>query len=105
MPMIMPPMMLMNTTSRPAMASPRTNFEAPSIAPKKALSSSSCLRRRRPSFSSLTPAARQIGIDRHLFAGHGVEVEARGDLRDAARSLGNDHKIHDHEHREYDDAD
>ena len=62
MPMIMPPITLMNTTSRPAIASPRTNFEAPSIAPKKALSSSSCLRRVRASCSSIRPAERSASI-------------------------------------------
>ena len=62
MPMIIPPMILMNTTSRPAIASPRTNFEAPSIAPKKALSSSRCLRRARASFSLMSPAERSASI-------------------------------------------
>ena len=27
----------------------------------------------------------QIGVDRHLLAGHGVQGEARADFRDAAR--------------------
>ena len=44
------------------MASPRTNFEAPSIAPKKALSSSSALRRARASFSLIRPAERSASI-------------------------------------------
>ena len=44
------------------MASPRTNFEAPSIAPKKALSSSSALRRVRASFSLIRPADRSASI-------------------------------------------
>jgi hypothetical protein len=46
-PMIMPPITLMKVISRPATASPRTNLEAPSIAPKKELSVSSSLRRLR----------------------------------------------------------
>ena len=50
-------------------------------------------------------AGREIGIDRHLLAGHGVKVEARGDFRDAARALGDDHEVHDHQDREHDDAD
>jgi hypothetical protein len=62
MPMIMPPMMLMNTTRRPAIASPRTNLEAPSIAPKKPLSSSSSVRRLRAVFSSISPADRSASI-------------------------------------------
>src|ERR1041384_7194735 len=93
MPMIMPPITLMNTTSRPAIASPRTNFEAPSMAPKKALSSSRCLRRAR--FRFVERAGRKVGIDRHLLARHGVEVEARGDFGDAAGALGDDDEIHD----------
>ena len=62
MPMIMPPMTLIMTTRRPAMASPRTNFDAPSMAPKKPDSSSSALRRRRASFSSTSPAERSASI-------------------------------------------
>ena len=37
-PIMIPPMMLMKTISKPAIASPRTNFAAPSIAPKNVLS-------------------------------------------------------------------
>src|SRR5579885_272416 len=62
MPMIMPPITLIITTSRPAMASPRTNFEAPSMAPKKPDSSSRFLRRRRASFSSIKPALRSASM-------------------------------------------
>ena len=62
MPMIMPPITLMNTISTPAIASPRTNFEAPSIAPKKPLSSSSSLRRSLAVFSSISPAERSASI-------------------------------------------
>ena len=40
------------------MASPRTNLEAPSIEPKKLASSDTSARRRRASFSSITPALR-----------------------------------------------
>ena len=47
----------------------------------------------------------EIGVDRHLLARHGVQVEARRDFGDAARALGDDHEIHDHEDREHDDAD
>ena len=86
------------------MASPRTNLEAPSMAPKKPPSSSSFWRRRRASFSSMS-AGRQLGVDRHLLAGHGVEVKARGHFGDAAGALGDDDEIHDHQDREHDDAD
>ena len=86
------------------MASPRTNFEAPSMAPKKPLSSSSALRR---SLARLLvdQAGGEVGVDRHLLAGHGVEVEARRDFGDAARALGDDDEVHDHQDREHDDAD
>jgi hypothetical protein len=60
--MMMPPKMLMAVMIRPAMASPRTNFEAPSMAPKKELSSSSS-RRRCASLSSIMPADRSASID------------------------------------------
>ena len=61
-PMTMPPKMLTAVMMRPAMASPRTNLEAPSMAPKKALSSSSSRRRRVASFSSIRPALRSASI-------------------------------------------
>ena len=48
---------------------------------------------------------REIGVDRHLLARHGVEVEARRDFGDAAGALGDDHEVHDHQDREHDDAD
>ena len=47
----------------------------------------------------------EIGVDRHLLARHGVEVEARRDLGDAPRALGDDDEIHDHENREDDNSD
>src|SRR5690606_30722209 len=47
----------------------------------------------------------EIGVDRHLLAGHGVEVEARRDFGDAARTLGDDDEVHDHQDGEDDDAD
>ncbi len=50
-------------------------------------------------------AGGQIGVDRHLLAGHGIEVEARRDFGDAAGALGDDHEVHDDEDREHDDAD
>ena len=55
MPMIMPPKMLTAVMMRPAIASPRTNFEAPSMEPKNELSSSSSLRRAWACFSSMRP--------------------------------------------------
>ena len=50
-------------------------------------------------------AGRHFGVDRHLLARHRVEVEAGGDFRDAARTFGDDHEVHDDQDREHDDAD
>ena len=47
----------------------------------------------------------EIGVDRHLLAGQGIEGEARADFGDAARALGDDDHVDDHQHREHDDAD
>src|SRR5579875_3664285 len=47
----------------------------------------------------------EIGIDRHLLAGHSVECKARGDLGDAPGAFGDDHEIDDDQDREYGDAD
>src|SRR3954469_25309424 len=60
--MMIPPKMLIAVMIRPATASPRTNFEAPSMAPKNALSSSSSRRRRWASLSSIRPADRSASI-------------------------------------------
>ena len=74
------------------------------MAPKKELSSSRSLRRCLASVL-VDQAGGQIGVDRHLLAGHGVEVEARRDFGDAAGALGDDDEVHDDEDREHDDAD
>ncbi len=60
--MTMPPMTLISVISKPAMASPRTNLEAPSMAPKKDDSSSSFSRRRLASVSSIMPAEMSASI-------------------------------------------
>ncbi len=54
--------MLMPVISRPAIASPRTNFEAPSMEPKKELSCSSSRRRSWACLSSIMPADRSASI-------------------------------------------
>ena len=46
----------------------------------------------------------EICIDRHLFAGHGVEGKARADFRNAASALSHHHKIDDHQNREHHQA-
>ena len=47
----------------------------------------------------------QVGVDRHLLAGHRVQREARRDFRDAAGALRHDHEVDDDEDHEHDDAD
>ena len=47
----------------------------------------------------------EFGINRHLFAGHRVQGEARRDFRDAAGTLGDDDEIDENENQEDDHAD
>ena len=47
----------------------------------------------------------QVGVDRHLLAGHGVESESRADLRDSARTFGYDDEVDDDEDRKHDETD
>ena len=47
----------------------------------------------------------QVGVDRHLLAGHRVEREARADFGDALGALGHDDEVDDDEDREHDQAD
>ena len=47
----------------------------------------------------------QIGIDRHLLAGHGVQGEPRGDFRDAHRAVVDDHVLNRDQHQEDHHAD
>ena len=60
--MMMPPMTLITVISRPAIASPRTNFEAPSMAPKKPLSWLKSSRRFLASSSLIRPEERSASI-------------------------------------------
>ena len=46
-----------------------------------------------------------IGVDRHLFARHGVEGEARGHFGDAAGALDDHHELDDDQDQEDDEAD
>ncbi|MGY2933502.1 hypothetical protein ACVWZ6_003104 [Bradyrhizobium sp. GM6.1] len=50
-------------------------------------------------------AGGEVGVDRHLLAGHGVEVEACRDFGDTARTLGDDDEVDDDQDGEDDDAD
>src|SRR4051794_17874042 len=103
-PMIMPPRTLMKVMSSAAMASPRTNFEAPSMAPVEGglvLERLAALARG----LLVDEPGREVGVDRHLLARHGVEREARRDLGDAPRAFRDDDEVHDDQDREHDDAD
>ena len=42
----------------------------------------------------------EVGVDRHLLAGHGVEGEAGADLGDAAGTVGDDQELDDHQDQE-----
>ncbi len=57
-----PPSTLMAVMMSPAMASPRTNLLAPSMAPKKSASWAILARRRRASLSSMIPALRSLSM-------------------------------------------
>ena len=48
---------------------------------------------------------RQIGVDRHLLAGHGVQGKTRRDFGNSAGAFGDDDEIYDHQYRKDDDAD
>ena len=47
----------------------------------------------------------QVGVDRHLLAGHGVEGEPGADLGDPAGTVGDDHELDDDEDQEDHQAD
>ena len=47
----------------------------------------------------------QVGIDSHLFTGHGVESEPGRDFRNTARALRNHNELNDHQDRKDDHTD
>ena len=47
----------------------------------------------------------ELGVDRHLLAGHRIEREARRHLGDPAGTLGHDDEVDHRQDREHDDAD
>ena len=88
----------------PAMASPRTNLLAPSIAPKK----SACCGDLLPAALGLVlvdHAGVQVGVDGHLLARHAVEGESGGHFADARGPLGDDHELDQDDDREDHQAD
>ena len=50
-------------------------------------------------------ASIQVGVDRHLFAWHGVQGKAGIHFGDAACTFGHHNKVNDHQNREDDEAD
>src|SRR5205823_1231498 len=50
-------------------------------------------------------ASAEFGVDGHLFAGHGVQSETRGDFGDTTGALGDDDEIDENEDRENYEAD
>ena len=50
-------------------------------------------------------AGAQLGVDRHLLAGHRIEREPRRDLGDALGAARDDDQLDDRDHREHDEPD
>src|SRR5207237_7607063 len=42
----------------------------------------------------------QVGVDRHLLAGHGVQGETRGDFADSGGAFGDHHELNYHDDQE-----
>ena len=58
-----------------------------------------------PGFDLVDQAGIQIGVDAHLFAGHGIQGETGGHFGDAAGTFGDYHEIDHHEDHENDHPD
>ncbi len=56
-------------------------------------------------FRLINEAGVEVGVDRHLFAGHRVEGEARAHLGNTTGTLGDYHEVDDHQNREHHDTD
>nr|GEX22846.1 hypothetical protein [Tanacetum cinerariifolium] len=56
-------------------------------------------------FGLVDEAGVEVGVDGHLFAGHGVEGEAGADFGDPSGTFGDDDEVDDHEDGEDDDTD
>ena len=103
-PMKIPPRMLMNVIRRPAMASPRTEFRGTVHGPEKG----TLVFQRLAAgfgFAFVDQPGRQVGVDRHLLAGHCVQGETRGNLGDTAGTLGDDDEVDDHQNGKDDNPD
>ena len=58
-----------------------------------------------PGFILVDEAGRQVGVDGHLLAGHGVQGEPGRNLGDTAGTLGDDDEVDEHQDGENDDTD
>ncbi len=56
-------------------------------------------------FRLVDEAGVEVGVDGHLLAGHRVEGEARAHLGNTPGTLGDDHKVDDHQDCEHHDTD
>ncbi len=56
-------------------------------------------------FRLIDEAGVEVGVDRHLFAGHRVEGKACAHLGNTAGTLGDNHEVDDHQNREHHDTD
>ena len=97
-------MMLISVITMPAMASPRTNLLAPSMAPKK---SACCVSIAAAALglALVDHAGVQVGVDRHLPPGHAVQGEAGRDFADSRGALGDHDELDDDDDGEDDQAD
>ncbi len=86
------------------MASPRTNLLG-AVHGAVEVGLAADVRRRSRASLVVDQAGVQVGVDRHLLAGHRVEGEAGGHLGDAPGALGDDDELDDHEDEEDDEAD
>ncbi len=59
----------------------------------------------RPRLALVDQSGIQIGVDRHLAAGHRIEGEPRRDFRDANRAVVDDDELNRNQHQEHDHAD
>ncbi|MOA01999.1 hypothetical protein D3C78_1214310 [compost metagenome] len=63
------------------------------------------LRTSRLGLGLIDQAGIEVGVDRHLLAGHRIEGEARTHLGNTPGTLGHYHEVNDHQNREHHDTD
>ena len=102
-PIVTPPIRFTAMMISPAIASPFTNFMAPSIAPYSWLSFSS-LAAPLAGLRLVDLAGAQVRVDAHLLARQRVQREPRADLGHALGTLRDHHELHDRDDQEDDEA-